>query len=155
VIQTQVSPQISPNFQQQFQPSNSPMTAGTTQSSGGSSAPSQPQGGISQADLEAALAKQRAEFAAAITQAGIKSQSQQLPVVSAAPVYVPPSVPATTGDAQLPVSPLPSSVSSSGMEPVTATATTTNPTNSLDFKSMFMIGAGLLGVLLLSSNKRA
>ena len=62
VVTTQVSPQISPVFQQQFQPTNSPMDATTTQTT---PSPPVPVPGLTQADLDAALAKQQAAYSAA------------------------------------------------------------------------------------------
>lgn len=153
-IQTNVSPQISPVFQQQFQPQNSPATAGTVQTGASQTAPGgvtpvgmQPtQSGITQQQLDEALARQRAEILAQRPPEGVTGQSQLPPAPApaapppqAAPSY---SAPPPMPEQLAPVAPAPTPQVSAPVQPV------------FDWKIAAIIGAGLFGVMALSDNRK-
>lgn len=161
-ITTNVSPQISPVFQQQFQPTNSPATAGTTQAT----APATAAPAVDyQAQYAANLERFRleAELAAA-------KKAAAAPAPQAPPVMIPTiaQAPAVTSGTMLPVSAPPPSgpvvntaapevlpasggVTTVDMAPVTVSAPHAAP---FDWKIPAIIGAGLLGVMLLGANQK-
>lgn len=149
-----VSPQISPNFVQQFQPSGSPVTAGTMQSGSGGASSAQPSAPVSsgptqadiQAQIDAALALERANRAASVGTV-IPQNSAGVPS-PAVPAYTPPAY--SGGD------PVGGAITYAGT-PATSTAVAVPESTTPPDRTMLYAGLGAAALLLflLSKPRRA